>query len=143
MRAGLTSYERPRKVAPARLAGFRRFGVTGAPYPAIVAAGPDDSVEGVLSFVRTAAEVELLDVFETSMYRRETVETTVAESWGMRTVEADVFVWNKDPALLDGKPWDFDNFLAHRMAEWMQVETGSGGQPLVATADGVVASEAS
>lgn len=104
--------------ARARLAGFRRLAIRNESYPAVV---PDAQAEvlGRLWFGVSPDDLERLDRFEGSEYRRQTVSVAVlpardGTSGGTAggqpaqpqdPVSAQCYLW-LDPARLLAQPWD-------------------------------------
>ncbi|KAH9273861.1 hypothetical protein BASA83_003855 [Batrachochytrium salamandrivorans] len=126
-----SNYKTPNKINHVTLKGFKRFGVTGEPYPAIVPADPSSSVEGVLWIVQSEEEVQLLDIFESDLYRRETVLVSYySHEHHLKSVEASVYIWNRDASLLTNGDWDYDAFVTNNMRSWIQTQTAADGQLL-------------
>lgn len=94
---------------PALLAGFARYRVRGASYPAIVPEPGAETAGGVYRDLPAEA-MEALDRFETAMYERRRVRVTLSDG-RPRIVEAYVCT----PAarhLLEPTPWNPDEFDA-------------------------------
>ncbi|EGF76968.1 hypothetical protein BATDEDRAFT_28028 [Batrachochytrium dendrobatidis JAM81] len=122
------NYQRPRKTTGAILSGYQRFGVADQPYPAVVPATPNNTVQGVLWYIQSNSEIQLLDHFETDLYQRQVVSVnSMGES---DTVQAYVYIWNRELSLLTGKEWNYEQFLAKEMKEWIKTQNGADGQPL-------------
>lgn len=95
----------PGRMKPATLAGWRRVGLKGTPYPVIVPGVAADTVAGIVVAGLTAADVRNLKRFEGAAYGIETV--TVAADDG--TVSASAFVPLKGVAATDTE-WDFETW---------------------------------
>lgn len=96
----------PARVRPATLAGFRRVGLKGTPYPVIVPGAAADVVAGVLVTGLAAADVRNLKRFEGAAYGIETVSVSLD---GGGPVSASVFVPVKGVAATDTE-WDFETW---------------------------------
>ena len=96
----------PARVAPATLAGWRRVGLKGTPYPVIVPGAAADMVAGLRVAGLTAADVRNLKRFEGTAYGVETVSVTTD---GGGTASASVFVPLKGVATDDAE-WDFETW---------------------------------
>ncbi|HWV63502.1 MAG TPA: gamma-glutamylcyclotransferase family protein, partial [Oxalicibacterium sp.] len=87
---------------PAVLDGYARHAVRGELYPGIVHR-PGASVEGVLYLDVNEAELAVLDGFEGSEYRRESV--TVRTAADMQMVAADAYLFLAGHRL-SGEAWE-------------------------------------
>ena len=98
----------------ARLPGFRRLAIRGETYPAVV---PDAGGEvlGRLWFDVAPADVECLDRFEGSEYRREALLVTPLPVQAPGPVTAHCYLW-LDPARLLAQPWDESSFEREHLA---------------------------
>lgn len=96
----------PARTQPATLAGFRRVGLKGTPYPVIVPGAAADTVAGVVVAGLTAADVRNLKRFEGAAYGIETVSVSLG---GGATANARVFVPTKGVAATDTE-WDFETW---------------------------------
>jgi gamma-glutamylcyclotransferase (GGCT)/AIG2-like uncharacterized protein YtfP len=120
---------------PARLSGFRRLAIRDETYPAVV---PDADAEvlGRLWFDVSPDDVERLDRFEGSEYRRQAVPVTPlpardatpgvpggrAEGLPVQRsgcVSAHCYLW-LDPARLLAQPWDESAFEREHLAGFAQ-----------------------
>lgn len=95
--------------ARARLDGYARFAITGETYPGMVAA-PGASVEGVLYFDVTPADIAALDAFEGKEYRRDVVRVALESG---ESVEAGTYIYLL-PQKLSGSPWLPEAFQMQR-----------------------------
>jgi gamma-glutamylcyclotransferase (GGCT)/AIG2-like uncharacterized protein YtfP len=124
---------------PAILHGYCRHRVRYADYPAIV---PEEgqSVRGVFATGLTDANVDKLDHFEGSEYRKELVrlrllvkgengnEKELVESGREEDeMEAQVYVF-KDRKGIELGEWDFDHFLKERLKLWSREEFVFNGE---------------
>jgi len=112
----------------ARLAGFRRLAIRDESYPAVVPDAQAD-VLGRLWFGVSPDDVERLDRFEGSEYRRQAVSVAVlpahndpiGRTLGGRPAEpqgpvsAYCYLW-LDPARLLAQPWDETTFEREHLA---------------------------
>jgi len=90
------------------LRGYRRFGVRGERYPAIIAA-EGASVEGVVCFDIGEESWRRLDRFEGKMYQRRLVEVKLKD-WAS-TKKAYAYVVGKDfEDRLSPEEWSFEVF---------------------------------
>lgn len=96
----------PGRMKPATLAGWRRVGLKGTPYPAIVPGAAADTVAGIVVAELTAADVRNLKRFEGAAYDIETVSVTLD---GGEAVSASAFVPGKSVAATDVE-WDFETW---------------------------------
>lgn len=94
----------PARVKAATLAGWRRVGLKGTPYPVVVPGAAADRVEGVLVTGLTAADVRNLKRFEGAAYGVEAVTVATDDGAG---VSAQAFVPMKGIAATDTE-WDFE-----------------------------------
>jgi gamma-glutamylcyclotransferase (GGCT)/AIG2-like uncharacterized protein YtfP len=98
---------------PAKLCGYKRVQVLDAPYPAIIEA-EDHTVDGLLLELDNYSQLNKLDLFETDMYRRITVQVLV----GNAATDAFAYLWNRDMELLIDQEWDYDYFVKHLLPFW-------------------------
>lgn len=96
----------PGRMKPATLAGWRRIGLKGTPYPVIVPGAAADTVAGIMAAGLTAADVRNLKRFEGAAYGIETVSVSLD---GGGPVSASVFVPAKGVATTDTE-WDFETW---------------------------------
>ncbi len=94
----------PGRMKPATLAGFRRVGLKGTPYPAIVPGAAAETVAGVVVAELAAADVRNLKRFEGAAYGIETMSVSLDDG-GSKS--ASVFVPMKGMATTD-REWDFE-----------------------------------
>lgn len=114
--------------APAELAGFRRLALLGVAYPGAV---PDAGARilGRLYFDVRADDLDRLDAFEASEYRREEVAVTLQPSaQGARQpaqVAAQVYVYLGE-ARLAGHDWDAQRFECEHLAGFVDEHSATG-----------------
>lgn len=101
----------------ARLDGYRREGVRGTAYPAIIK-DPAGSVPGTLYGGLPRGTLVALDRFEGDEYRRVVVRVSMAEG-------GDRLAWCYllDPRLirrLDSRPWDLQAFQRLHLAAYLR-----------------------
>lgn len=108
---------RPFRTAPAELSGYACFGVRQAPYPAITpVAGA--STRGELIGDLSASDLDILDDYESSMYRRHLV--TVRDGAG-NGVNAFTYVIDESAAhRLSDEPWDYAAFRLHQLDRYLK-----------------------
>ena len=102
------------QLEPARLFGFQVRRVAGAFYPMLIEAAAEAVVEGVIMTVTSRQDLDRLDRFEGSDYRR--VEASAIGADGPRQIQ----IFQPAPHLQAAELWDFqrwyetdlDNFLA-------------------------------
>ena len=63
----MNNIEPIKKITGAKLQGYKRVQVKNAPYPAIYETNDMDEVEGILYYISSLKEIELLDIFESSV----------------------------------------------------------------------------
>lgn len=86
--------------ARGHLDGHARFGIAGETYPGMIPAARS-SVEGVLYFDVSPADMAALDAFEGTEYRRDVVRVTLQSG---ELVEAGTYIYLL-PQKLSGSPW--------------------------------------
>jgi gamma-glutamylcyclotransferase (GGCT)/AIG2-like uncharacterized protein YtfP len=102
---------------PARLPGYRRRGLQGEVYPAIIAGGPDDAVADVLYLDLDATDIRALDEFEGELYQRRAV-TCRTDAHGV--IAAQTYVLKDEYRhLLGDADWDPDGFARHGLAQFI------------------------
>ncbi|WP_420475715.1 gamma-glutamylcyclotransferase family protein [Noviherbaspirillum sp. ST9] len=94
---------------PARLDGYARFEIAAETYPGMVAAA-GSSVEGVLYFDVSFADMAALDAFEGTQYRRDMVRVVLESG---ESVEAGTYIYLL-PQKLSGSPWLPESFQMQR-----------------------------
>lgn len=102
---------------PATLRGFRRLGVKGEPYPAVIP-DPDAVVEGALYVNMPRSAWPRLDRFEGAMYSREIVQVERGDG---AIVPAEVYVTR--PEFVDylvESEWDFEEFQSLHKAGYLR-----------------------
>lgn len=98
------------------LDGYYRSQILGETYPAIVAQ-PGRQVEGVVYFNLSANALAKLDTFEGAYYTREEITVTCEN---MQLVSAMAYILKPDyHHILNGKPWNFNSFLATGKKEFL------------------------
>lgn len=100
---------RPRAHMRARLPGYRRERVTGAPYPGICA-DASGSTAGRVYFGLDDEDLSRLDRFEGDRYRRIAVEVLIdgVPDAPVRLMAQTYLLI--DPSELSGEPWDPETF---------------------------------
>ena len=123
---GRLAHGRHRSVA-AVIDGHRRFAVAGETYPALVAA-PDHRVAGRLWLAVGAADLERLDRFEGTDYRRCPVMVAVDPAVDPRgRIEAECYLWLDGSRLLP-IDWEVAAFEREHLADFAQ-RHGAGDEP--------------
>jgi hypothetical protein len=116
---------------PAILHGYRRSRVAHADYPGVLA-DAEHEVRGTYVTNITATNLYHLDRFEGDDYERRTVRVSllskVGNDKGEGNVEGDqkecsVYVF-LDPAALEGREWDFEEFRTTKMKNWTREDYG-------------------
>ena len=97
---------------PARAEGFGRYAVRGESYPGLVPE-PRSSVEGVVYFDVSPADVASLDVFEGEQYQRQVIHVRVT---GGDAIAVHAYVFTATH-LLDAKRWLPEEFALLRFLE--------------------------
>ncbi|KAI0503346.1 AIG2-like family-domain-containing protein [Xylaria bambusicola] len=119
---------------PAILHGHCRRRVTFADYPGVIP-DPDHEVRGMYVTGLTDANMYHLDLFEGSEYDRKTVKarllTTIGDDKGNGNVEGEevkceIYIFN-DPASLEDREWDFEEFRTQKMKKWTREDYGFDG----------------
>ncbi|HYD61148.1 MAG TPA: gamma-glutamylcyclotransferase family protein [Noviherbaspirillum sp.] len=93
----------------ARLDGHARFEIAGETYPGMIVR-PGASVEGVLYFDVSPADVAALDAFEGEEYRRDTVRVALPSG---ELVDAGTYLYLL-PQKLSDSPWRPEAFQMAR-----------------------------
>ena len=108
-------------LTPAVLHGYCRHRVKGADYPGVIAE-EGHSVRGVFATGLTDANMDKLDRFEGSEYKRENVKVKLLEKIDGEDVEGDekdviayVFLY---PEFLERVEWDFAEFRRDKLKQW-------------------------
>uniref|UniRef100_A0A7S0RZR4 Putative gamma-glutamylcyclotransferase n=1 Tax=Chlamydomonas leiostraca TaxID=1034604 RepID=A0A7S0RZR4_9CHLO len=103
---------------PAVLAGYSRYAVKRAVYPAIIATKPEERVQGKVLLDLTDHELEILDVYESDQYYRTTVHPVTEDG---QKVTADVYVWKDDfmEDLAIGTSWDYSLWREQNLYRWV------------------------
>lgn len=100
------------------LAGFRREGVHGAPYPVIVPDAQAPTLEGVLYCGLRRQDLKRLDHFEGHWYQRQTVTVRLLDC---QERQAQVYVlkpqWRR---LASGRPWYPGQFETQQMRQYLR-----------------------
>ena len=100
-----------KRVDGAILKGHRRVRVKNAAYPAALPYA-DHEIVGGLIFLKTVENWQILDRFESSDYKRETVSVVVPQDKGLVQMEADVYLWDRTSDLLEIHDWSYEKFLS-------------------------------
>ena len=115
-------------VRPARVAGFSRFAVRDADYPAAI---KDDNtsatVNGNLVEIQAVSQRRRLDDFEGDLYTAVPVCVSLLDDSGNprgETISADMYIWNEHEDCLSTEPWDLDVFIAERLEDWLDLFDG-------------------
>ncbi|KAJ3127826.1 hypothetical protein HK098_005720 [Nowakowskiella sp. JEL0407] len=112
------------KTYEATLKGYKRLAVKGASYPGIIPASEQDSVKGLLYYVETQKDMERLDWFESSEYKRTIVAIEILdESGNLKIVKANTYVWIEGEDNLEKYDWDFEKFLATKEKDFVSEHT--------------------
>lgn len=107
--------------SPALLEGWRRHALRDRTYPAAVPA-PGYSVQGIVWLDLSGDDLQKLDEFESTEYRRTQVEVLLAD--GQR-VTADIYAWLA-PALLLPDDWSEQDFRRSHLADFHRIHGRSG-----------------
>jgi len=115
---------------PAVLSGYSRRRVKLADYPGIIEQD-GHTVRGTLATGLTQANLYRLDYFEGNEYERQTVKVKVDKAGvsngddddggGGGGVEAYVYVF-KNPARLESREWDYDEFRREKLRHWSRAD---------------------
>jgi gamma-glutamylcyclotransferase (GGCT)/AIG2-like uncharacterized protein YtfP len=84
---------------------FARYGIVGEIYPAMIAQ-EGASVSGIVYFDVDGHDIAILDAFESTDYRRNTVQAKL-QTGEIQAVEAYIYV---DKSRLSNKPWQPETF---------------------------------
>jgi gamma-glutamylcyclotransferase (GGCT)/AIG2-like uncharacterized protein YtfP len=103
--------------APARLEGYARYRVRGRVYPGIVAE-PGAHTDGVVYEGLDAAGLALLDRFEGSLYRRESLRVRSASGVGL--VAETYVVADSQRHALSAEPWSLERFVESHLADYVR-----------------------
>ncbi|TPX43141.1 hypothetical protein SeMB42_g03413 [Synchytrium endobioticum] len=113
----LGSHFKQPKNEPAILKGYKRSRVRNAVYPAITAS-PFDQVEGMIAYIETQKEVDILDVFEGDDYKRVPVKVLVKSS--STEADAEVYIWVAEDDYLEDCEWRLEQFEKGQSQQWVQ-----------------------
>ena len=102
---------------PGCIMGYQRRAVVGDPYPCIIAAEPDERLQGVVYLDVDAVDTQRLDRFEGVYYRRISTPCTLEDG---SEVAAGAYLFRVAYRhLVSGRPWDFERFKESGMAEFL------------------------
>ena len=94
---------------PARVRGFRRVRVRGESYPALLPAGPEEEVEGVVHLGLSPQDLARIDRYEGELYRRIPVTCHLQDG---SSREAQAYLFRREFLhLTEEGPWDPEEFL--------------------------------
>lgn len=124
-------------IRPAILHAHQRRKVAHADYPAVIPAAGCE-VRGTLVQGLTDGDIWRLDIFEGSEYARRPVRVRVLEAKGRvgdaehghvegEEVDAQTYVWTAGVHRLEAAEWDFEHFVAEKMARWVGREAEDEG----------------
>ncbi len=103
---------------PARLTGFKRFRISGEDYPGAVKSSADDFVRGIVYMSVSESDMEMLDLYEGELYRRETV-TVITD--GGESVDSVIYIMTEgDDVSCDEPDWDPEYFRRERMRNFLE-----------------------
>lgn len=105
------------RTQPATLRGFARRAIINEVYPALVAASPENSVQGLLYLDVSDPDLAALDRFEGEgdAYRR--IRVTVESTDGL-PLEAWAYLYLK-PAQVEGADWVAERFEAEHLGHFL------------------------
>ncbi|MDB4582809.1 gamma-glutamylcyclotransferase [Draconibacterium sp.] len=112
IRKGLTG--KSFKTEKAILNGFKRCGIYGCDYPALIPA-PDSNVQGQLVFDIDKKSMEILSLFEGIDYELIEVEVFIRN----KKEKATLFVWKSDLEYLGDQDWDKNIFEQHSLSFYL------------------------
>ena len=108
--------------------GYARYTVIGKDYSAVVQ-NDDACVDGVLLIPQNRSQRAKLDDFEGEAYRVVPVAVTVTDEQGREEcVDADMYLWDGNPADISTDCWDLRTFERERLEDWLEL---FGGMELV------------
>lgn len=100
------------------LAGFRREGVHGAPYPVVLPDPQAPLLQGMLYRGLRHPDLKRLDHFEGHLYQRQTVSVQLPDQ---SESPAQIYVlkpqWRR---FASGRPWNPDTFEAQQMRQYLR-----------------------
>jgi gamma-glutamylcyclotransferase (GGCT)/AIG2-like uncharacterized protein YtfP len=102
------------KTEKAILNGFKRCGIYGCDYPALIPA-PDSSVEGQLVFNVDEKSMEILSFYEGTDYEQIEVEVFIQN----QQEKATLFVWKSDLEYLGDQDWDKKKFEQNSLSLYL------------------------
>ncbi|KAK0651413.1 hypothetical protein B0T16DRAFT_403875 [Cercophora newfieldiana] len=103
-----------------RVQGYKRCSVRHCDYPAAI---KDDNceIDGYLLLLETTSQRRKLDNFEGETYMVTPVAVSVENHEGGETIDADMYVWNRDNDALSSEPWDLEWFIKERLEDWLDL----------------------
>ena len=105
------------------LAGYARYKVQGASFPALVPLyedkiGQAPGVQGVVVWPRGQEDVARLDEMERVYYTREEVNVRMTSS--DEVCKAYTYVWKGSRSELEEEEWDYQGFSARHLQYWLK-----------------------
>ncbi|KAJ2997571.1 hypothetical protein HDV02_005383 [Globomyces sp. JEL0801] len=113
----ITKIDNPKKLGTGILKGYKRVQVMSAPYPAILKED-NSEVVGFLYDIPNIQLWDLLDQYESDLYKRITVDVILQQEKGIQSVKADVYLWNANINQLSQLEWDYDDFVKNKLPGW-------------------------
>ncbi|KAH8169476.1 gamma-glutamyl cyclotransferase, AIG2-like domain-containing protein [Sarocladium implicatum] len=112
-------------IHPARAQNIARYALNWGDYPAAVRE-PGAFTLGYLFRPETHKQRSKLDEFEGETYKVESVKVQLLSEEDGKTptgeeVEADIYLWNGEKAMVSDKPWDLEWFIENRVEDWIDV----------------------
>jgi gamma-glutamylcyclotransferase (GGCT)/AIG2-like uncharacterized protein YtfP len=108
-------------LARAVIRNFRRGQVQNRDYPALVRAGPESTVEGLIFYPRNPDDRRKIDNFEGEQYTQEIVKATIESG---EEIEVSTYVWNGRRDAISPGDWDEKEFETMRLGDWLDLFEG-------------------
>ena len=108
------------RIRSALLPEFCRYRIRYVDYPGIVPE-PGKMVRGTYVEGLTQGDVWRLDIFEGAEYARVKVKVRILDDQGVETdeeLETETYVFIDGNDRLEGKEWDFQQFLKEKLSRW-------------------------
>ena len=105
----------------ATLQHYRRGGVLGKDYPALIRGAEHNLVKGIVFYPRNMDDRRKLNNFEGEQYTMEIVNVVLESG---EQVEASTYTWSGGDDEVTETDWDFREFESTRLADWLDLFDG-------------------
>jgi len=110
------------RASSAVLRGYKRRKIINDNYPVAFEADAEDFINGIVYYDVEPADINRLDEFEGSYYRRTLINAELSEH---RPIEADVYIIKpRYRHLISSQEWNPDDFQERCLSEFMSAYEG-------------------